>query len=152
MKSGSLLVYRIGGFAVSVRTPSYRLHKPTGQAVVTLNGRDIYLVHPTVYHGLKAVFGLRQRRSEARESKPVKPAPDDHVEAIESHVARQVWAMVKLQQLTGMRPGEVIAMRTSDLDTSAGVWSYTPGSHKTEHHGRDRIVFLGPKSQEILRP
>jgi hypothetical protein len=31
------------GFAVSVRTPSYRLHKPTGQAVVTLNGRDVYL-------------------------------------------------------------------------------------------------------------
>jgi len=25
------------------RVPSYRRHKPTGQAVVTLNGRDIYL-------------------------------------------------------------------------------------------------------------
>src|SRR4051794_13686603 len=25
------------------RTPSYRHHKPTNQAVVTLNGRDIYL-------------------------------------------------------------------------------------------------------------
>src|SRR4051794_12074792 len=28
---------------MSVRTPSYRHHKPSGQAVVTLNGRDIYL-------------------------------------------------------------------------------------------------------------
>jgi hypothetical protein len=28
---------------VSARVPSYRLHKPTGQAVVTLNGRDRYL-------------------------------------------------------------------------------------------------------------
>ena len=27
----------------STRQPSYRLHKPTGQAVVTLNGRDHYL-------------------------------------------------------------------------------------------------------------
>jgi len=27
----------------SRRTPSYRLHKPSGQAVVTLNGRDFYL-------------------------------------------------------------------------------------------------------------
>ena len=26
-----------------VRTPSYRLHKPSGQAVVTLDGRDHYL-------------------------------------------------------------------------------------------------------------
>ena len=25
------------------KVPSYRLHKATGQAVVTLNGRDIYL-------------------------------------------------------------------------------------------------------------
>jgi hypothetical protein len=28
---------------MTVRTPSYRLHKPSGQAVVTLNGRDFYL-------------------------------------------------------------------------------------------------------------
>ena len=27
------------------RTPSDHLHKPTGQSVVTLNGRDIYLGH-----------------------------------------------------------------------------------------------------------
>jgi hypothetical protein len=26
---------------MSIRTPSYRLHKPTGQAVVTLDGRDL---------------------------------------------------------------------------------------------------------------
>src|SRR3954470_22889225 len=26
-----------------LRTPSYRLHKPSGQAVVTLDGRDLYL-------------------------------------------------------------------------------------------------------------
>ena len=29
--------------APSLGTPSYRLHKPSGQAVVTLDGRDIYL-------------------------------------------------------------------------------------------------------------
>lgn len=28
---------------MSRRTPSYRLHKPSGQAVVTLNGGDVYL-------------------------------------------------------------------------------------------------------------
>ena len=30
-------------FARFTVTPSYRLHKPSGQAVVTLNGRDTYL-------------------------------------------------------------------------------------------------------------
>src|SRR5262245_38049462 len=29
--------------ARSARTPSYRLHRPTGQAVVTIDGRDLYL-------------------------------------------------------------------------------------------------------------
>ena len=33
----------MGGRRVNVRNPSYRLHKPSGQAVVTLNGRDYYL-------------------------------------------------------------------------------------------------------------
>ena len=28
-----------------MRTPSYRLHKPSGQAVVTLDGHDVYLGH-----------------------------------------------------------------------------------------------------------
>jgi hypothetical protein len=28
---------------VAHRPPSYRLHKPTGQAVVTVGGRDLYL-------------------------------------------------------------------------------------------------------------
>ena len=31
------------GRSVITRTLSYRLHKPTGQAVVTLEGRDFYL-------------------------------------------------------------------------------------------------------------
>jgi hypothetical protein len=35
--------YRIGGRPVSTRIPSYRLQKPTGQAVVTLSGKDVYL-------------------------------------------------------------------------------------------------------------
>jgi integrase len=29
--------------SIALRIPSYRRHKPTGQAVVTLNGRDLYL-------------------------------------------------------------------------------------------------------------
>jgi len=32
------------------------------------------------------------------------------------------------------------------------VWSYRPESHKTEHHGRERVIFIGPKGQDVLRP
>ena len=47
---------------MSPRVPSYRLHKPTGQAVVTLGGgygRDITAsieAHANVYRGLVRAF------------------------------------------------------------------------------------------------
>jgi integrase len=110
------------------------------------------LVPPSVHHGLRAVAGLRKGRTDVRESAPVKPVPEAFVEAVRPHVSPQVWAMIELQRLTGMRPGEVAIMRTAALDTSGEVWVYTPSSHKTEHHGRGRQVYLGPRAQEVLRP
>lgn len=110
------------------------------------------MVPPSVHHGLKAVDGLKKGRCGIRESPPVKPVPDAFVDAVLPHVSRQVAAMIQLQRLAGMRPGEVCIMRTIDIDTSGRVWLYTPESHKTEHHERERIVPLGPRAQEILRP
>lgn len=42
-------------------------------------------------------------------------------------------------------------MRGCDLNADGAVWQYRPASHKTEHHGRDRIIMLGPPSQAIIR-
>ncbi len=109
------------------------------------------LVSPSVFHGLQTVSGLRRGRSEAREPEPVRPVPPDHVEAIEPHVAPQVWAMVQLQRLTGMRSGEVTTMRSRYLDMTGDVWLYTPESHKTQHYGHARVVELGPRAQRILQ-
>lgn len=53
------------------------------------------------------------------------------------------------------RPGvnsRVQGIRPCDVDRSGEVWLYRPESHKTEHHGRERIVYIGPKAQNILRP
>jgi integrase len=110
------------------------------------------MVPPSVHQALQTVPGLRRGRADVRESEPIKPVPDAFVEAIRPHVSRQVWAMVELQRLSGMRPGEVVSMRTIDLDTTGSIWSYTPESHKTEHHGRRRTIHLGPKAQAVLRP
>jgi len=110
------------------------------------------LIPTSVYHGLQAVSGLSRGRSEARETEPVKPVPDEHVDAIRPHVSGQVWAIVELQRLTGMRSGEVVIMRGRDLDMTGGVWLYRPASHKTQHHGHDRIVDLGPRAQHVVKP
>jgi integrase len=110
------------------------------------------MVPPSTHHGLKAVAGLRRGRSDARESDSVKPVPEAFVAAAEPFVSRQVWAMIQLQLASGMRPGEVVLVRTCDLDMSGRVWVFTPESHKTEHHGRERKIYLGPRAQAVLRP
>ena len=51
--------------------------------------------------------GSRRAGRGVREGRTVRPAPEAHVEAVRPHVSRQVWAMVELQRLTGMRSGEV---------------------------------------------
>jgi integrase len=110
------------------------------------------MVPPSVHHGLKAISGLRRGRCGVRETEPVRLVPDAFVDAVRPHVSRQIWAMIELQRLSGMRPGEVCIMRTIDIDTTGRVWVYTPESHKTEHHGRERRICLGPRAQELLRP
>jgi integrase len=73
------------------------------------------------------------------------------IQAVRPFVNRQVWAMIELQRLTGMRPGEVVLMRTCDLDMSGDIWVYVPQRHKTQHHEKKREVLLGPRACEILR-
>src|SRR5262249_20791368 len=43
------------------------------------------------------------------------------------------------------------SMRSCDIDTSGRVWIYTPPEHKTEHHGKRRQVYLGPRAQAVLK-
>ena len=43
-------------------------------------------------------------------------------------------------------------MRGMDIDRSGEVWVYRPASHKTMHHGRERVIPLGPKARVILEP
>lgn len=93
------------------------------------------LVSSTVHHGLQAVAGLKAGRSDARESTPVRAVPEAHVHTVLPHVSRQVGAMIRLQLITGMRPGEVVAMRGIDLDTTGCIWTYRPERHKTLHLG-----------------
>jgi integrase len=58
--------------------------------------------------------------------------------------------MVRLQRLTGARPAEICILRPCDIDRSGEVWLYRPASHKTKHHGRDRVIPFGPRAQEVL--
>jgi integrase len=110
------------------------------------------LVAPSTYHALQAVSGLKAGRTVARETPPVKPVADDLIAATLASMPPHLAAMVQLQLLTGMRPGELVIMRHADIDQTAQPWCYRPARHKTAHHGHERTIFLGPRSQAILKP
>ncbi len=114
-------------------------------------GVENEMVSTNVLAAISSVPGLRYGRSAAVEAEPVKPVPDEHIEAIKELVNRFVWGMIQLQLATGMRPGEVRLIRIRDIDMSSEVWEYRPQEHKTEHHGRHRLIFIGPKGQEIVK-
>lgn len=110
------------------------------------------LISPEVWHGLQALEGLRRGQLGVRPPKTIKPVPDKVVDEVIPHLLPPVAAMVQIQRLTGMRPGEVVIMRGCDLDTTGTLWAYSPPYHKTQHHGHERKVYLGPLAQEVLKP
>jgi len=108
------------------------------------------MVPGSVLHNLQYVRAIRKGEPGVRETEPVKPVPGEIVAATLPFSSRQVAAMIRLQILTGARPGEIVLVRGRDIDRSGPVWLFAPEYHKTEGRGRSREVYIGPKSQEIL--
>lgn len=115
-------------------------------------GVENELVDPRVSQALQAVAGLRKGRSNAKEAAPVRPVSSEAVNAVLPHLSSVVRDMVRLQLLSGCRPGEIIALRPCDIDREGGAWEYVPARHKTEHHGQQRRICFGPRAQAILSP
>jgi integrase len=110
------------------------------------------LVPARVYEALRTIAGLQKGRSKAPEGGGVKPVADEHVTATLPFLPAPVRAMAELQLFTGMRVGEVMVMRALDLTMIGPVWTYRPASHKNKHRGRDRVIYLGPQAQAVIRP
>ncbi len=105
-----------------------------------------------VVQTLQLIPGLRRGKSKARETDPVMPVSDAIVDVTLPHLPPVVSAMVRLQRLTGARPAEICTLRPTDIDRSEAVWLYRPTHHKTAHRGRERVIFIGPRAQEVLQP
>ncbi len=110
------------------------------------------LIPVTVHQSIMTVDGLRKGRSKAKESKKVLPVPDDIVEKTLEFVGYHVAGMIRFQRLTGARSGEVCTMRPCDIDRSGEIWEYRPARHKTGYLDYERIVPIGKKAQELLKP
>lgn len=108
------------------------------------------LIPETTYRALLLVEGLKRGRTSARETDPILPVTDEIVEKTLGGLPEVVADMVRIQRLTGMRPAELCQIRPTDINRKGDIWAYRPASHKTEHHGRERVIFVGPKAQAIL--
>jgi integrase len=122
-------------------------------------GVEHRLAPAEVYFGLQAVRQLKRGRTVAPDYPKVEAVADQHIAAILPLVNPVVAALIQVQNLSGMRPGEALRLRASDIDRTGPVWLYKPTdpatglhSHKTAHRDRDRIIALGPRCQAILAP
>jgi integrase len=110
------------------------------------------LVPVATWQALTAVAGLKRGRTAAPEPEPVRPVAEDVLAKTLEVAHPMLRAMILTQLKTGMRPGELVQLRGADLDTSGPVWIFKPLSHKLEHQGRERFVFIGPDAQAVLKP
>lgn len=101
---------------------------------------------------LRTLEHLKPGRTPARETQPVDAVPWKWVEPILPHLSQPLAAAVLVQWHAGLRPGEILTMTRRQLDTSGKIWIYRPTHHKGTWRGRERIIRLGPKAQEALRP
>lgn len=115
-------------------------------------GASRELIPASIAAQLETLDGLRKGKTPARETPRVRPADADAVEKVIPFLPPTVAAMVRLGAITGMRPGEIRIMRTGDIDRTGELWSYVPQWHKTEQHDVTRIITLGKRAQEILKP
>lgn len=110
------------------------------------------MVPGSTWHELSALRGLPKGRCGVHDNEPIEAVPWSLVAEVLPHLVPTVADLVQLQWWTGMRPAEALRMTRRQLDTTGSTWLYRLAKHKGTWRGRERIVALGPKAQEILRP
>jgi integrase len=120
-------------------------------------GADI--VHPDTAARLKAVPPLVPGRTKAPDLPPVAAADPGDVEKTLPHLhpdparRRVLDGMIRLQLVTGMRPGELCALIPEHVDRSVLPWRYDVGNaNKSRHRGKARVVWIGPRGRDLLGP
>lgn len=104
------------------------------------------------WESLRSVRGLAKGRSKAPDRNPVMPVEWSVVEATIPFVPIVVAAMIHVQHLCALRPGEVVRMKSGEISVGNEVWVWSPAAHKTAWRGRDKRVPIGPKAQRIIAP
>jgi integrase len=109
------------------------------------------LVGQPVYEALRAVEPLAPGQG-AREAPRRGPVSRAIVEATLPHLSPLLVALVEVLWNSGARVGEALALTTGQLDRSGDVWLARLERHKNAWRGQGRVIPLGPRAIEALRP
>jgi integrase len=115
-------------------------------------GVENELVSSEIFQALLAVTGLKKGRSEAVEPEPVELIADEIIEKTLPFCPPIIADMIQIQRYGGLRPQDVINLRSCDIDRTNDIWKYVPHTHKTKHRGKERMLPIGPRTQRILEP
>ena len=111
------------------------------------------MVPPSVVEGHRTLRAHRYGQTTAPEAKPKPSVSVDLALATASHACPIIAAMIHTQIHTGLRPGEVCAMTTAQIDQADPTcWFYRPLQFKTQWMGKHRSIPLGPRAQSVLLP
>jgi integrase len=110
------------------------------------------LLPAEISRALDTVFGLSAGRTEAIERPPVKPVSDVDFDATLLYLPPVVRDLAKFHRLAGCRTTEACRIRPADVEQTGEIWLYRPRSHKTEHYGYERLIYLGKQAQALLAP
>lgn len=113
-------------------------------------GVENELVEPGTLQKLEAVSPLLAGRTKAPDRPARKPVPQEQIDAVRSVLPQRHRDLVDLQLLTGARSGELLKLTTEMIDRNGAIWTAKLADHKTAHHGKERILYFGPRAQLIL--
>lgn len=111
-----------------------------------------------IWQTIRAKRNLRKKERGVKETPRVRPVARAVVEQTLPHLPPVIADMARVQMLTGMRPGEVCAMRPADIDRGwmeidgVSMWLYRLDEHKSDWRGHLKWVPIGPEAQRVLEP
>ena len=109
-------------------------------------------IPPEIVSRLEVARSLKAGRCKAPEGQGVKPVDWQTVQNTINHCPQKLATMITVHWFTGMRPGEVVKMRKSEIDQSGEIWIYKPKEHKNAYRGQQRFVPLGEHAKAALLP
>ena len=104
--------------------------------------------------GTYASFQIIPLPRNAKQPKRITPTCAKELDQVRESVEDTVFDILRLEVLTGMRPGELLRLCPRDIvKLPSGVWQYVIYRHKTSGRtGAPLIKYIGPKAQEIMEP